>query len=200
MAGIWRPMNIETSSVIPVAVIAAIALFFLRESIDSFRRYRANKLKLSAIKSLLSAECERNNFSIDRMKMAILDMESAIEYGFTINIENPFTSRERLQIIKPSGSVSGFPIPKVHVANLEKFLFEAATLSSSLFSVMRDAQDALTEIQHVRDGLVTYPVEDLQYLDGFLGWAARELEDHIEPIRTLYFYIENDPLTKTRVR
>lgn len=193
-------MSIEDPAIIPLAVISAIFLFVLREVIEGIRRYKSNTLKLDAIRALLAAECERNNFSILRMVTAIESMSTALEQSYEIVIDRPFTPRETLRIMKPDGLFFGIPIPKIHIAILERHLFETASLSAGLFQRMRAAQDALSELQHVRDGIVTYPTEEADFLDGFLSFAAEEIEEHIEAVRDLYFFIECEPLTKTRIR
>ena len=92
----------------------------------------------------------------------------------------------RLSIQKENGA-SSCPVPPIHMAALDKYLFDAAALNAGLFEVMETALDELLEATHVREGVIEYVVDDPRHLDGFVDYAERELNTSLDAVRALYF-------------
>lgn len=65
---------------------------------------------------------------------------------------------------------------------------------------MERALVCLAEVEHIREGVITYTTDDRVHLDGFADYAIRELDDGLEDVRALYLYCARVPLTVTRVR
>ena len=191
---------IEYPTVVPIAVVTAIILFFSREVLEATRRRSANSRKLQAIRKFIAAECERNNFSIERLQVQIGEVDQAIEYGAKVEIERRMRGIPILVIRYDDNGFGSSPIRQIHTANLEKYLFEVATLDASLFRHMEEALVRLTEVSHVRDSLVEYVEEDQNHLTGFSRYALEEIDEALDPLRSLYFNCTNEPLDKVRVR
>lgn len=193
-------MIVEVPYAIPLAVVAAIGLFFTKELVEWVRRSSANGRKNRAIKQLLTVECEQNNFAIRQMRDQAEIIKQAVAHGHDIKVEHPRTGRERLMITGRDGHLASGPIATLRTAVLDRYFFESASLDKKLFNLMHEAGNALSALQHVRDGFITCPTDQPDHLDGFPNFAVSEINTHEKPIHALYEYIAGEPLTKMRVR
>ena len=191
---------IENPNVIPLTVAAAVAIFLLRELVDTTRRYRSNARKLHALRALLAAECERNNFAIGRLREQADEIRYALEQELEIILQDARTGRDRLVIMNGRDLHVSSPIPKLHSSTLDQYLFEAASLDRELFRLMEHATVCLAEVAHIREGIITYTTDETEHLESFPDYAIRELDEALEGVRSLYLYCQGEPLTATRVR
>jgi hypothetical protein len=191
---------IEHPNVLPLTVVAALAIFIAREILEWFRRARSDSRKLHAIRRFLAAECEKNEFAVSRLLEHVHSMNEALINERDFIIVQKQNGIPHLSINWAGDDYSSNPIFKFHTSTLEKYLFDAANLDAELFELMEKLLDSLSEVSHVRESLISYVSEDRKYLDHFEEYATRRLDDAIDPIRNLYFKCTNEPLTKTRIR
>lgn len=189
---------IENPNVIPIAVVVAVGIFLIKEILEAIRRSREKARKLDAVRRLLAIECERNKFAISRLRSQIEETEDARKAEREISINARITG-PRLVIATDSGEVSA-PIPLIHSTTLEKYLFDAASLNKTLFSLMEATAEGLIDAAHIRDGLIQYVSEDRQHLDGFADYAIKRLDKALEHVEALYFNSTTEPLAQGRVR
>ncbi|HYW14932.1 MAG TPA: hypothetical protein VE891_02100 [Allosphingosinicella sp.] len=193
---------IEHPNVIPIAVVVAVAVFLAREALDGWRRFRTNSRKLRAIRKLIAADCERNNYAIGSILGQVADIDAGLKNASVISIERTVSGLPRLAIREPDKEFgSSSPVPPLHTGNLEKYLFEAASLDRTLFDLMEQALDGLAEARHVREGIIEYVSEDTAHLGSFADfYAPRELNKSLEGLRNLYANCTGEPLAASRVR
>jgi hypothetical protein len=127
---------IENPDVIPIAVVVAVAVFVARELLEFIRRFRTNTRKLSAIRKLVAAECERNDFAIKRMLDQVQDIKEGIPKEAVISIEQTVRGPRLAIREKDEQLASSAPVPLIQTASVEKYLFEAAALDKTLFDYM----------------------------------------------------------------
>ena len=118
---------IEHRNVIPVAVVAAVIIFLAKEVLEAIRRWRSNNRKLHAIRKFLAAECERNNFSINRLLSQLTEIGKALAANQLVEIKNRQATIPRLVIHTIDGEGSS-PVPQIHKESLNKYLFAVASL------------------------------------------------------------------------
>ena len=193
---------IEYPNVIPIAVVVAVAVFLAREGLEAWRRFKSNSRKLQAIRKLIAADCERNNFALNRMLGQVADIAEGLTKGAVISIEQTARGIPRLAIREVDEELaSSSPVPTLYTKNLEKYLFEAASLNKELFEFMEKTLDGLAEAEHIREGIVEYVSEDPFHLSGFAEhFAPRELDNSLDSVRDLYFHCTGEPLATSRVR
>ncbi len=193
---------IEFPSVLPVAAMIGLATFFARELFEFVRRFKANSRKIEAIRRLVKAECERNNYSIQSMIQQVNNIKFWIPQGGIISIVKNHRSEPRLEIRYPEGELAtSSPIRHIHTAILEKYLFEMASLDRFIFDEMEKMMDTLAEAKHIREGIIEYVSEDQTHLDGFVDhYAPTELDKTLEIIQDCYLAITGEPLAKKRIR
>ena len=191
---------IEHPDVIPIAVVVAVAIFIARECLDAVRRYRARARKLHAIRCLVAAECERNNFALSRLSSQVGRTEAARGIGEEIKIEPYRNGIPRLSFERHGELSTSSPLFPIQTTQLERFLFDAAELDAGLFELMEKALDALIAVKHVRDSLIDYVSNDPARLEGFSEYATKELDKALDPLRDVYFKCSGEPLTEARVR
>lgn len=193
---------LEIPNIIPITVVVATLLFFLRELFDGIRRYKNDSRKIHALRKFAAADCERNQFTISRLQHQINEIEHAIDVGNEIMIDLQQNGNPVLTINRHNEGriISSSPIPFVHTRSMEKFLFDAAIIDAALFDRMEAALDTLNEIVHIRESLIEYITGDRGHLDGFIIYAKEVLDVSIDPVRDLYFHCTGTPLVQGRVR
>lgn len=183
-------------NVVPITALVAVTIFLIKELIEAVRRYRADKRKLSALRALLAAECERNHFSLGRLKEKSSDIRQALKDDGRVWIEHARTGRDRIHI-DGHGSV---PVPKYHTSVCEKYLFEAASLDARMFELMEIVSVKMEEFKHLLSGLIEHVVDDPAWLEGWTHYAEGEIPEIQAAVSDLYRYCTGKPLSKGRVR
>ena len=92
------------------------------------------------------------------------------------------------------------PVPEIHTAVGEKFLFDTASLDAKLFKSLVGSMQSLSEAKHVRDSLMEYVANDPAHLVGFKEYADDELNEALVNVKRLYQTCTGKELTKVRVR
>jgi hypothetical protein len=192
------------SDVFPVTVIVAIAIFLLKEVIETIRRARADGRKRRALKTLLAAEIERNHFTIRRLSEVLKDVEAARAAGDVIEIRRDTNGRPMLRV-QTSKRESVVPVPVVHTEAIGKHLLELASLDPGLFEQAVATSDALGELEHVRSSLVEFVSAkaagaEFVPLAGFSQYGLREASRALDALKALYLLCAGAPLKEARVR
>jgi hypothetical protein len=189
---------------LPTTVMVAIVLFIIKEIVELIRRILADKRKLSAIKKLLAAEIEQNNWVIKSLKS---DLNSIVNnwnvYDFQIVKQD--TGCWLLQNYK-DGSLGGgsfFYEPSNIMFN--KLLLEIATLDPKLFKLCESAYEGVAEIKHICSSLIKHVTDqdeprDEGFMRAFGEYALEELETSLESISTLYQSCTGTNLSNHRLR
>ncbi|MBD8619304.1 hypothetical protein IFT67_10270 [Sphingomonas sp. CFBP 13728] len=190
---------IEHPNILPLTVVAAIAIFLAREILEAIRRFSANRRKRHALRLLLAAECERNQWVIKWMREKVKRIETSDVDNEVIQIDKTATGYDRFNIIGPKGTSSA-PIPTVKTAALDRYLFEAASVDAKLFGRMEDVVSHLATLAHLREGLIDHVSEGQEWLKPWAEYAREELADVELAISTLYKACTGKSVTPHQVR
>ena len=128
----------EQYELIPITAAVAVAIFLAKEIIETVRKFSTNRRKIPTIKALLSEECERNHFTLTRFTSQIMEIEGAKNCEATVSIERKVDGKKRFVVTRDHGEGSS-PVPMVWHQQIEKYLYEAASLDRKLFECMNDA-------------------------------------------------------------
>ena len=191
----------EHPNLIPLTVVVAFGIFVLKEILEAWRRWRANLRKLHALKALLSAECERNYWTIKWLMDKMPEIRNALDNERIISIETTSSGKQRLQFrSKSTGGTGSSPIPKSHFSTLDKYLFEVASLDARLFGKMETTLASAAELNHLCSSLVEMVGERPPMLRSWTEYAERTLVNVEADIGALYRYCTGVALTKWRLR
>ena len=188
---------------LPAAALVAIILFIARETVEFLRRRGADKRKLDAIKILLARECEFNHWTYKRCRDIVETIKDEMKKSREANFKIIFTrfGVEHFRVMRPDGTEGGgSSVAHVHSDVVDKQLLEVAVLDKDLFPKVERVHNALTTIEHVAEGIVTYIEEDREHLDGFPDYALRELDSAFKDLQALYLACTGKPLEKHRLR
>jgi hypothetical protein len=205
-------MNIELQAIewLPVTVIAATSLFILREILDYLRKRGERRRKSLAAKSLLRFEIERNYYTKNRLFEIVNDisdnfygLEGPCEFSLTMTASSGayYTRRdpgadEKIQ--------AGMPLPRVFMAEFERWLPTIAEVDQKLFEITMTMYETIFELDHLRSSLVDYISDgdenDTHLLEGFVGYALRHAEDTNASFKDYYKKIANTEEIPIRMR
>ena len=195
---------IEYPNALPITVVAAIAIFVAREVLEWRRRTKSDGRKLHAIRRLLAAECQKNDFAFSRLFEQVGKIQQALDCGQEFIIELRQSGMPYLVRKSGTESSSSEPIFPLNTSKIENYLFDAASLDASLFENMENALDSLAELIHVRDSFIDHisnrRIDYEGFFDSFSEYAKEEIDDAIESNRALYFKCTGEPLAVGRVR
>lgn len=188
---------------LPVTVIAAIVLFFVKELLEVNRRRNANARKRLAIRRLIADEIERNNWTIKRLCEGISELEQATEVpGSTLSIRTGVLGERYFRREMSGELASEFPIGKVHSEALSGSLLELAMIDEQIFDKALEASDATKELDHVLKSMIELVSNEVGsvYHDGFAEYARNEIADCEKTLSDFYRNITGRNLEGLRIR
>jgi hypothetical protein len=168
-------VNLIESGLLPITAVAAVVLFGAKEIIEGRRRNKVARLKLAALKDLLTLECERNKWALDWILKTCRDIEHAIENKVSIFVPVSYSGIRRLAFRHESG-ISSSPFPEAHDGFMREHLSEAASLDRDIFQQMTNSIGAVEEIRHLILGLEEHVFTDQEHLVGWIEYARNEAE------------------------
>ncbi len=195
---------------LPLTVLSAIILFVSKEVLEFFRKRNEKKIKLNAIKKLISYELEINNWVLERLFSAI-----NISKDYLRTFESPFIhisytkdNIERIHFKENNEENEGtsFTIPRVKVDYLEKYLLDIAILDENFFQTAQLTLDSLKELNHIRSNFLDVfensnsfvTMDDL--CEAFHEYALLEKDNILEKIDNLYFMCTEKKLKNKKLR
>ncbi|WBL72407.1 hypothetical protein [Serratia liquefaciens] len=194
----------EDSSFLPITVIFAIGLFFLKEVFEFVKKHKANNRKIFAMKRLFSRECEKNLWTVKILRRVLSEINEEYENGKEVKLKFSEHEQGYVYIYKDDGSMSGLSITKTRRELMDKNLMEAAVSSEALFKKLEGACDALAELEHIRDSFLNIENSSKEFgnplLAGFLGYALEEILTIQQSLNDLYKYCTGNELENARLR
>jgi len=185
-------------TLLPVTVIAAIGIFFAREILEAIRRRMANGRKRHALRLLLAAECERNQWFIKWMRRNI---EKALECEADMVIEvRKKPAGYDVLTISGEKMLSSSAMPNVTIHSTDKYLFEAASVDPKLFNALEAVAAHLPVLSHLRQGLIEHVADDREWLSAWGEYAREELDDVESSLKALYLVCTGKAEVPHRVR
>ncbi|OGT69873.1 MAG: hypothetical protein A3H44_14320 [Gammaproteobacteria bacterium RIFCSPLOWO2_02_FULL_57_10] len=195
-----------STTLLPITVIAAILIFFVKELLEYVRSKKKKSKKLAVYKRMIAEEIEINKTALGSLSQTLSTIRDGTD------------ERNRIpRIIRtPSGALriefkeddedygSGWPIPPISKAVFEKLYLELAELDPSFFEESARTYEAVAEIKHIRDSLIDYIEEDTLRPNGFLNsfaeWGEGQLEHSKSALSDLYFKCTGKQLERGRLR
>lgn len=184
-------------------VIVAIAIFVLREIRDAMRRGKADGRRKLAIKTLLAAELERNNYAIRTLREVVKKVDEGVATDATIDISREGNGRPRIKVAIPAGWIS-WEIPRLHSEVLTKNIMDLALLDKFMFELALEAVDQIAELENLRGSLVEQVTRhsegQLSHLGSFSAYANHTLDGAHDRLERLYIMCTGRKLEALRVR
>lgn len=195
-------------ALVPIAVIATVILFVLKESIEAIRRVRSDGRKVHALKMLLARECELNLWTIKALRSILINVPKPNDEHpeIVVRVEKRESGNPIARISSTDGGLeSTRGIPRAHRELMSKYLLDVATLDRRLFQVLEPAYDGVAELEHVRESLVRIHENEKEsqmtgFFDSFAEYALEEIDRTEEALASLYRYCTGRPLEKHRLR
>jgi hypothetical protein len=195
-------------SLLPATVVAAIAIFVVKETAEGLRRRSADRRKIHALKALIARECELNYWPVKVIRDILMNVPGPDEENpeVEVRIERRINGRPVARIrALDGGSESTRGIPEVHRELMSKFLLDIATLNGEFFAALEPAYDSLAELEHVRQSLISiHDNEQESGIDGLFGafavYALEELRSTEAELQFLYRFCTGNALEKHRLR
>lgn len=194
---------IAAGRLLPVTVVAAIILFGVKEGIEASRRRKANARKRQAVRRLIADEIEQNNWAIKRLRDGIYQIERhLVEANSEISIHIDALGERHVRREENSEMASQFPIGKVYSEVLSANLLVLAEIDEAIFDEAIDANDAIRELDHVRNSMIEYLSKnnDREFLEGFADYANKEIADCEKTLQSFYQNITGQALETHRIR
>jgi hypothetical protein len=191
------------SSFFSATVLVAIGIFVIRELLEAMRRRKVDGRRKLAIKSLLSAEIERNNYAVRTLREIIKKIDEGLLTNETIEIGRDPNGRSRIKVSIKAGWIS-WQVPQVHSEVLAKNIMDLAVLDKFMFELALKTLDQVSELDHLRGNLVeqvTLRSEgQLDHLGSFSAYANHTLDQTHERLQRLYVMCTGRNLEAIRVR
>lgn len=195
-------------SFVPITVVVAIGVFAIKETFELLRRRSGDARRVRGLKALLARECELNYWAIKSFRRILNEIptQENNNWQMRVTIEKTGSGRPFAKVVSDDGGIEAhYGIPQVHRELMSKFLLDVATLDKDFFEILEPAFDAVAELEHIRESLVSarYAPEDIGqdgYLEGFAGYALNEIKDAEMCLANLYVYCTGQALTKHRLR
>ncbi len=182
----WLP------SLLPVTVVAAITLFVLKEVLEFIKRWRADRRRSHAFRTLLARECEVNHWAHWRLEGTLREIHEDEERGVKADyVATELPGGDALwRRTRPGGEYSGGGLPDARTDLMSKLMVDVATLDKKLFVPLEAAYDSLITMRHIRASLIRFvsseDEEDQMHLQGFPEYGLGELEGVKEDLDRLY--------------
>ncbi|WP_345867795.1 hypothetical protein [Shewanella algae] len=187
---------------LPVTVVAAIILFVVKEILELLRKAKAKKRKLAALKSVLKEELELNLWTWKKFESLLTSVQDAgkgSKYAYSVSP----SGTERFELVIPEGKGIGQAFPHVVTDMHSKLMIEVAEADEAMYQKLNSSFKALSELQHLRNGIVDFIHESRMgehYVEGFTDYALGELGPIYDNLNTLYEYCTGQKLTEHRMR
>ena len=196
------------AAIIPVTVFAAIVLFLMKEILELVKKYRADRRKMKALRTIFARECELNHWTIKRVR----DIVNTIRDETARNNKTRFYT-----VFSKSGDVffcyarpgtdyhGGSSLAESHRDVMMKYALDVATLEGHLFLLLEKAIEAANELEYLRRSIIAFldpdNTQDRKYFfDGFIEYALDELDGIYKDISALYVECTGCSLERHRVR
>jgi len=196
-------------NLLPVTVVAAIFLFFLRELVDLFKKRSDIKRNIEAIKLLIADEIEKNHWSLVSMFRVLTSLKEDFESNDNA-VHQLRTARNGSEHFESKGDpTEGFfssqPIPKFHTVMYEKLIQDIAALDKDLFFAIHSTYEEINELIHYRDSIIDYlsgeesPLVSMVTKDFFSDFVEEE-NDYYGHLNKTYKLLKNKELKTWKLR
>lgn len=198
------------SSIIPASAFVAICLFIIRELLDGYRKRKARKNEIRALKQIFARECQLAWYINDKIKDICEEFVpfeegslDACPLGF--NVYKTTAGKTRYSVFENGKEQHGGMLTEPSVATFERYTYDVSKLDSVFYEKVSSAFEAVTELKHFYDSLVdnedTARINGIDtILLGFSGYALRNMEWIEHNLKDLYQYCTDEELTQGLLR
>lgn len=189
------------ASALPVTALVAICLFVFKESVEVFRRRRAEKRKVGAIKRMVARDLELNQWAVNSFRHAVGALERIeAEKGRRGRIYESVAKLMHYEHwIDGEAHRSGGVLPPVVSGSVDRLLMDAATLDQGLLAHIERATTALANLNHIRVGVIEH-IDDDMWRGGFIDFAKRELDLIEGELQQVHLYCAGTAKITPRLR
>jgi hypothetical protein len=185
---------------LPVTVVSAIGLFFLKEVVEFFKKRSERLRKIKAYKILISEELLKNAWTIRQLRelMREIDDEVFERLAFT----KAATGEFRVIVHRIYGRPHSTILPVVHTSIFDKAVVEVAAIDSALFEMAKETYGFLAEIRHVRDSILNFAENEsiAHFVKGLPLYAKIKLDEAEASSKSLFKLCTGDQMAEPKIR
>ncbi|AUQ49577.1 hypothetical protein PhaeoP83_01287 [Phaeobacter inhibens] len=189
------------SDILPITVVAAILIFVVKEVLETRRRRQEVKRRRKALRRLLADEIERNHFQIKRMRHCVGIIERLLaQPGTEIHVDTDSHGGFVIRLMEGEDTLQHSPLGIVHKDTLSSNLIEVANVDGKIFEQALCVNDALKELEHVRQSIVDQANDDQKlWIAGFPAYANGSIAEVESSLRDFYKEVAGKPLKDWKV-
>lgn len=192
-------------NLIPITVIAAVLIFVIKEALDIYKKSKEKKRKIAAMKLLLIEEIELNHWVWKSMNSLISDLNDRMDDidSLTIEVTETKSGTESITGTYPNGDMFGQDFPRVRVSRYHQLAIDLAIVDEKFYEKVKSCYEAVSELNHLRDGVYTYfDTDSIEYAfrEGYILYAKDHLSEIKIKMNELYIYCTGNALEKFRLR
>ncbi|WP_404938952.1 hypothetical protein P7C00_11205 [Pseudomonas sp. JDS08PS003] len=190
----------SVESFLPLTVISAVGLFFLKEVMEFFKKRSEKLRKIRAYKILIAEELQKNAWTIKQLKSLMRDIEDDSFEALTFSKNS--VGEYRVYIRREDGGGGSTVLPVVHTSIFDKAVVEIAAIDSSLFEVAKVAYEHFAEVRHIRDSVITISEDEdrAEFLKSLPFYASEKLDAAEEASKLLFKACAGTEMPKHKLR
>ena len=185
---------------LPITVVSAIGLFFLKEIFEYFKKRAERKRKISAYKILISEELLKNAWTIKQLKSFMREIDDDVFEGMAY--VKSALGEFQIQISRQYGESRSFVLPIVHTAIFDKAVVDMAAIDSEFFEMARAAYEHFAEVKHICNTVLNF-AED-KSIESFIktlpAYANGKLDDADASLKVLFKWCTGKDMEKPKLR
>ncbi|MDZ3825873.1 hypothetical protein [Pseudomonas monsensis] len=140
----------ELGKVLPITVVAAIILFFIKEVFEFFKKRAEKKRKVSAYKILLAEEMAKNSWSIFGLRRIV---ERLQDHSLVHEVIRGADGACHLKSSRDEEVVKGIVLP-FHSSIFDKHIVDLAVIDKKFFTQLRDTYQAIADAKVSRSTML----------------------------------------------
>lgn len=185
---------------LPITVVSAIGLFFLKEIVEYFKKRAERGRKITAYKILISEELSKNAWTIRKLKEFMREIDDDVFQGLAY-VKNAL-GEFQIQVHRQYGEPGSLNLPTVHTAIFDKAVVDIAAIDSNFFEMARNAYEHLAEVKHIRNSILNF-AEDKSielFLKGLPSYANSRLDEAEASSKILFKWCTGKEMDKPKLR
>jgi len=208
---IFNSLANDLGKYLPITVIAAIALFIIKEIVDFIKKHKAKKNKIKAISHVISEEIKFNHWSLKKLFEAYKTLADLFEKHpkaiYRVK-ETRFGSVRFECKEEPSEPVwSGQTLPRFVSDQFNHLLPSLAELDFKTAKRLQITYEEIAELEHYRQTLIMFVSGEsheenvfVEMTKHFISDFAQEENDYFKQIEDGYKALIGKPLKEFRLR
>ncbi len=186
-------------SIVPISVMAAVALFFVKETVEFFKRKRERERKISAYKTLISEELRKNAWTIGELREMCADVGR--ESFKSISYSKNSSGTEKITFTHQEGGNYSVLWP-VHTSVFDKVVVDLAAIDEDLFKSAKATYEYLAEVRHIRQQFINFSEDESikHFVKGLSDYGQKILDNSEAALRKLFKECTGTELSEHKLR